>query len=89
MAHVAGLIGYGVWTVLQIQGWWIPYIFGADQRAFHNQKFFERTSRILPSFPNHPAPDAMHFVLDMLLFSVVALTSVGLFKLRRKIIVQA
>lgn len=84
-----GLIGYGVWTVLQIQSWWIPYIFGADQRALHNQKFLERTSRILPSFPNHPAPDAMHFVLDMLLFSVVALTSVGLFKLRRKIIVQA
>jgi hypothetical protein len=69
-----GLFGYG---------------FGADQRALHNQKFLERTTKILPSFPNHPAPDAMHFVLDVLLLSVVALTSVGLFKLRRKIIVQA
>jgi hypothetical protein len=84
-----GLFGYAVWTVLQIQSWWIPYIFGADPRALHNQKFLERTIKILPSFPNHPAPDGMHFVLDILLFAVVAFTAVGLFKLRRRIIVPA
>jgi hypothetical protein len=80
-----GLFGYGVWAFLQIQSWWIPYIFGADQRALQNQKFLERTSKILPSYPNHPAPDAMHFVLDVLLFLVVALICIGLFKQRRRI----
>jgi hypothetical protein len=25
-----GLIGYGAWAVLQIQSWWIPWIFGAS-----------------------------------------------------------
>jgi len=83
-----GLLGYGVWTVLHIQSWWVPYIFGADQRALNNQKFLEKTTKILPSFPNHPAPDAMHFVLDMLLISVVALASIGLFKVRRKITIH-
>lgn len=80
-----GLVGYGVWGVLQIQSWWIPYIFGAGERALHNQRFLERTSKILPSFPNHPAPDGMHFLLDMLLFTVIALTLVGLFRVRRKV----
>ena len=84
-----GLFGYGVWAVLHIWSWWIPYIFGADQTALRNQKFLERTTKILPSFPNHPAPDAMHFVLDLLLFSVVGLTAVALFKRRRKLLVQA
>lgn len=79
-----GLGGYAVWAVLQIQSWWIPYIFGADARALHNQKALERTTKILPSFPDHPAPDAMHFVLDVLLFAAVALTLVGLFRLRRR-----
>jgi hypothetical protein len=76
-----GLAGYGTWAVLQIQSWWIPYIFGADARALSNAKFLERTTKVLPSFPNHPAPDGMHFVLDVLLFAVVALTLIGLLKL--------
>lgn len=76
-----GVAGYGAWAGLQIQSWWVPYIFGADARALHNQKALERTTKILPSFPNHPAPDAMHFVLEVLLFAAVALTLVGLLRL--------
>ena len=52
-----GLAGYGAWAVLQMQSWWIPYILGADARALRNQKFLERTTKILPSFSNHPAPE--------------------------------
>jgi|SRR5882757_2448166 len=79
-----GLCGNLVWLFMQVQSWWIPYIFGADARALRNQTFLARTYKILPSFPNHPAPDAMHMVLDMLLLSVVTLIFVGLLKTRRK-----
>jgi hypothetical protein len=32
----------------------------------------------------HPAPDGMHFVLNLLLFSVVVTIAVGLFQIRRR-----
>jgi hypothetical protein len=78
-----GLIGYGAWAALQIQSWWIPWIFGADQRALNNQKFLQRTYKIFPSSMGHPAPDAMHFVLDLLLFSAVVMIALGLLETRR------
>lgn len=70
-----GLMGYGVWAALQIQSWWIPWIFGADQRALDNQKFLQKTYKIFPSSIGHPAPDAMHFVLDLLIFLAVVTLS--------------
>jgi Na+-transporting methylmalonyl-CoA/oxaloacetate decarboxylase gamma subunit len=78
-----GLFGYGVWAALQIQSWWIPWIFGADQRALSNQKFLQRTYKIFPSSLAHPAPDAMHFVLDLLVFLVVVMIALGLLETRR------
>jgi hypothetical protein len=78
-----GFVGYGVWTVLQIRSWWIPWIFGADQRAMNNQKFLGRTLKLFPSSVGHPAPDAMHFVLDLLLFAVVLTIALGLLEMRR------
>jgi hypothetical protein len=78
------LLGNLVWFSMQLQSWWIPYIFGADARALKNQTYLQRTYKLLPSFPNHPAPDAMHMVLDILLLSVVALTFTGLLKARHK-----
>jgi hypothetical protein len=78
-----GLIGYGAWAVLQIQSWWMPWIFGADERALNNQKFLQRTYKIFPASLEHPAPDAMHFVLDVLLFSAVVTIAFGLLKTRR------
>ena len=73
-----GLIGYGTWAVLQIQSWWIPWIFGADERALNNQQYLQRTYKLFPSSIEHPAPDAMHFVLDVLLFLVVFTIAAGL-----------
>jgi hypothetical protein len=73
-----GLVGYGAWAALQIQSWWIPWIFGADQRALSNQQFLQRTYKIFPSSIGHPAPDAMHFVLDLLLFLAVVTIALGL-----------
>jgi len=77
-----GLIGYGVWAALQIQSWWIPWIFGADQRALDNQKFLQRTYKLFSVSIGHPAPDAMHFVLDLLLFLAVATIALGLLETR-------
>jgi hypothetical protein len=79
-----GLIGYGAWAVLQIQSWWVPWIFGADARALNNQTFLQRTYKIFPTSLGHPAPDAMHFVLDVLLFSVVVTIAFGLLRTRRE-----
>ena len=78
-----GLVGYGTWSVLEIQSWWIPWIFGADARALHNQKFLERTLKLFPVSATHPAPDAMHFVLDVILFAVVVTIAIGLARSRR------
>lgn len=83
-----GLMGYGVWAVLQIQSWWIPWIFGADQRALNNQKFLQRTYKIFPSSTGHPAPDALHFVLDVLLFLTVVTIALGLLETRRGSMVE-
>ena len=83
-----GLMGYSVWAGLQIQSWWIPWIFGADQRALSNQKFLERTYKIFPSSIGHPAPDAMHFVLDLLLFSAVVTIALGILEARRGSLVE-
>ena len=79
-----GLVGYGVWAVLEIQSWWIPWIFGADQRALSNQKFLQKTYKVFPSSIGHPAPDGMHFVLDLLIFFVVVTIALGLLETRRR-----
>ena len=83
-----GLVGYGIWAVLEIQSWWIPWIFGADQRALNNQKFLQRTYKIFPACIGHPAPDGMHFVLDLLPFFVVVTIALGLLRTRRRSLVE-
>jgi hypothetical protein len=84
-----GAVGYGVWALLQIQSWWIPWFFGADQRAFDNAKALERTFKIFPVSPGHPAPDAMHFVLDLLLFAVLGILVIGLFQTPRETVMTS
>jgi hypothetical protein len=79
-----GLIGYGVWAFLQVQSWWIPWVFGADSRARANHAALARTYKFFSQSLNHPAPDAMHFVLDILLFAVCLTLLVGLSRARRR-----
>ena len=78
------LIGNGFWAAMQIQSWWIPWIFGADQRALNNQEVLCRTYKIFPPSVGHLAPDAMLFVLDFLLFLAVATIAFGLLENRRQ-----
>ena len=67
-----GLIFHAIWLAIQVLSWWVPYLFGASpQHMEMYNRVFGRTYNFLPSFENHPAPDAMHFVLQVLLVSVV------------------
>jgi len=80
-----GVVGYGVWAFLQVQSWWIPWIFGADARAEANQQALRRTYKFFSQSLQHPAPDAMHFTLDILLFAVCATLIVGLMRSRTRV----
>lgn len=80
----AGVAGYGAWLYLQIQTWWVPYLFGASDRwqeVYH--RVFAYSTPLLPSFGNHLAPDAMHLVIQILLCLIVVTLITGLLHLRR------
>jgi hypothetical protein len=71
------LIGLG----LQIQSWWLPYIFGTEkewQLAYAKGP----TKKILPSFGHHVAPDGMHFLISVLLTAALGLGVAGVGELR-------
>ncbi len=66
-----------VWLAMQIQSWWLPYIFGTDKRW---QLAYAKgpTTKLLPSFGNHVAPDGMHFVIHVLLAAALITGAAGL-----------
>jgi hypothetical protein len=79
-----GAAGYAGWFYLQIQTWWVPYLFGASDRwqeTYH--RVFDHSTKILPSFGNHLAPDAMHLTIQLLLFVIVTCSIVGLVRIQR------
>lgn len=79
-----GALGYTIWLYLQVQTWWVPYLFGASknwQEIYH--RVFARSTKILPSFGNHLAPDAMHLTIQLLLFVIVISTIVGLVQIQQ------
>lgn len=79
-----GAVGYSAWLYLQIQTWWVAYLFGASehwQEIYH--RVFAHTTKILPSFGNHLAPDAMHLTIQLLLFVIVTSLIVGLVQIQR------
>jgi hypothetical protein len=79
-----GVAGYAGWLYLQIQTWWVPYLFGASdhwQEVYH--QVFAYSTKILPSFGNHLAPDAMHLTIQLLLLVILTSLIVGLVQIRR------
>ncbi len=79
-----GVVGYSVWLYLQVQTWWVPYLFGASQHwqeIYH--RVFAHSTKILPSFGNHLAPDAMHLTIQLLLIVIVVYSIVGLIQVQR------
>jgi hypothetical protein len=62
----SALLFDAIWSAMQILSWWIPYVVGnakSWQVAYANGP----TTKILPSFGKHPAPDAMHCLIHVLL----------------------
>jgi hypothetical protein len=79
---LAALVLDAVWLVLQIQSWWIPYVFGTDlswQLAYAKGP----TTKVLPSFGHHVAPDGMHFVISVLIVAAMITGVTGLMGIRR------
>ena len=78
------LLGYLGWLAMEMQTWWVSYIFGAsDAWMSIYQRVFSQSIKILPSFGRHLAPDGMHLVLQMLLAIVTVSTLLGLLNRRR------
>ena len=69
------------WLALQIQSWWVPYLFGAKRPW---QLLYARgiTTKLLPSFPGHPAPDAMHTLITVFILAAITAAVVSLRQLR-------
>ena len=70
------------WLAMQIQSWWIPYLLGAN-RPWQIAYAKGPTTKVLPSFGNHVAPDAMHFAIHLLLVAALITGSIALRRLKR------
>ena len=87
---ILAILFYVAWLWLQIQTFWIPYVFGASERwaRIHAANFSE-TIQWLPRSGNHLPPDASHFVLQILLVitlvvMIVLAVSQNMFSVRRR-----
>lgn len=69
------------WLWMQIQSWWIPYIFGATA-AWQLRYASGPTTKVLPSFGNHVSPDGMHLMIHVLLVPALLAGVYGLRELR-------
>jgi len=69
------------WLGVEIKIWWIPYAFG---EGYGWQRVYAQwpTTRILPSFVGHFAPDGMHTVTGVLLLVVLCTGITALLGLR-------
>lgn len=80
----AGVFGYFCWFYLQFQTWWVAYLFGASDRWRETYyRVFAHTTKVLPSFGDHLAPDAMHLTIQLLLLVIITSLIVGLVQTQR------
>ncbi len=77
------LVFDAVWMAMQVQSWWVPYAFGTS-RAWQLAYAKGRTTKVLPSFGAHVAPDGMHLVISVLLVASIAVSLRGLYRLRQE-----
>jgi hypothetical protein len=71
------------WAAMQIQSWWIPYLFGANL-PWQLRYAKGPTTKVLPSFGNHVAPDGMHFLIHVFLAAAFITGAFALSELWRK-----
>ena len=85
-----GLVGDSIWLLLHIQSLWVPYIVGASpEYAQMYARVFSRTTKLLPNFGTHLAPDAMHAFIDVFLVAVIITLCLYIRSLRRDAIPKA
>ncbi len=79
---VGALAVDGAWLWMQVQSWWKPYLFGANLQW---QLDYAKgpTTKILPSFGVHVAPDGMHLGIHILLVAAMATGVVAVVRLQR------
>jgi len=69
-----------VWLALQLQTWWVPYLFGGARDHWAR---YQRTIHVLPEIGGRMGPDLQHLVLEALsLIAAVTLTRLALTRLR-------
>ena len=78
---LTALLVDAIWLVMQILSWWVPYIAGTN-KTWQIEYAKRPTTKILPSFRNHIAPDAMHFVIHVLLVSAMITGICGIYRQR-------
>jgi hypothetical protein len=79
---VAALVADAVWLWMQFQSWWKPYLFGTNI-AWQLNYAKGPTTKVLPSFGNHVAPDGMHLAISVFLVAGLATGVIALRQLRR------
>jgi hypothetical protein len=77
---IADLAFDAFWSFMQIQSWWIPYIFGTNV-PWQLKYAKGPTTKVLPSFGNHVAPDGMHFLIHVFLAAAMITGVIALRKL--------
>jgi hypothetical protein len=75
---IAGWVAYAVWLYLQIESWWVPYLWGG--RSVGPNWYFARTFKFLPAIGDRPTPDANHFVLQLLIIAVLATSALAIWQ---------
>jgi len=70
-----------VWLVMQVQSWWLPYLLGTT-KAWQLAYAQGPTTKVLPSFGAHVAPDGMHFLISVLLVAGMVTAVSGLRQMR-------
>jgi hypothetical protein len=79
---VGALAFDGVWLWMQLQSWWKPYLFGTNVR-WQLEYVKGPTTKILPSFGGHVAPDGMHLLIHILLVAAMTTGLVAIVQLKR------
>lgn len=65
-----------VWLWMQVQSWWVPYVLGTSS-GWQVRYALGPTTKVLPSFGSHVAPDGMHLVIHVLLVGAVVTGAFG------------
>ena len=82
VAAASALVFDLVWFALQVLSWWVPYAFGTA-KPWQVKYSQGATTKLLPSFGLHVAPDGMHLLISVFLVAAMATGVCSLIDMRR------